>query len=199
MNLFGMNHVRSIACGALLAGAVIPATAHADLVGSSVTVSGKYLCSSTPPSGPTGCSLPLGDSPVTETIAAGGTTFPSAAASGTVTVNGDQLIWTATESVTYDGPNFNGFEFQISGAPSIVSVSVDAADNLGPATNNYASGFLLTGGDTVWMDFNSQHAISGEKLILDLAFAPTTVPEPPSLLLFGSGVVGLMWLRPRRK
>ncbi len=165
--------------------------AHAGLIGSSVTVTGD-LCPSTPPTGPTGC-VAFGG-PETHTIASGGTNFTLLSGNGFATVNDNQLIWNATTAVSYAAGTFNGLEFQISGAPAVTSVSVDPATNLGPATNNYAAGFLLLGGNTVWLDLNGLSASAGEQTILDLNFgstSPTNTPEPLTLSLFGAGLLGL--------
>ena len=169
---------------------VVSTAAHADLIGANVTVTGEDLCSSAGATGPTGCTIFGG--PETKTIASGGTTFLSPAiANGIVTVNGNQLIYMATQFCCTAPPNFNGFEFQIAGAPAIASVSVDPSTTLGPAKNNYADGFLLLGGNTIWMDLNGLSGSADQRTVLDLKFASTGVPEPGTLGLAALGLAGI--------
>jgi PEP-CTERM motif len=185
----------------LLAGIValgVSTAAHADLIGSTVTVTGEDLCSSAGATGPTGCSIFGG--PETKVISSGGTTFLSPAiANGIVTVNGNQLIYMATRFCCTGAPDFNGFEFQIAGAPAIASISVDPSTTLGPATNNYADGFLLLGGNTVWMDLNGLNGNAGQMTVLDLRFASSGVPEPGTLGLAALGVAGIAAFRRSRR
>ena len=91
------------------------------------------------------------------------------------------------------------FEFQISGAPAIASVSVDPSTTLGPAKNNYADGFLVLGGNTVWMDLNGLNGNADQRTVLDLKFASTGVPEPGTLGLAALGVAAIGVLRRRRR
>jgi hypothetical protein len=174
-----------------------PTAAHADLIGATVTVTGEDFCSSAGATGPTGCMIFGG--PETKAIASGGTTFLSPAiANGIVTVNGNQLIYEATQFCCTAPPAFNGFEFQIAGAPAIASVSVDPSTTLGPAKNNYPDGFLLLGGNTVWMDLNGLNGNADQRTVLDLTFASTEVPEPGTLGLVALGLAGIGALRRSR-
>jgi hypothetical protein len=65
---------------------------------------------------------------------------------------------------------------------------VDPSTTLGPAKNNYADGFLLLGGNTVWMDLTGLSGSADQRTVLDLKFASAGVPEPGTL---GLAVVGL--------
>jgi hypothetical protein len=172
-------------------GALATDPARADLVGATVTVTGLFDCASAGPTGVSGCTVFGG--PETHTVASGGTDFTTLAFDGFVTVAGDQLIWNATSTVSYSGPQFNGYEFDISGAPALTSISVDPATNLGPATNNYSSGGLLIGGNEVLMDLNGLSAIAGQKTVFDVAFSGGVVPEPASWVLLIAGFMGLGW------
>jgi hypothetical protein len=176
-------------------GSLATTPARADLVGATVTVTGLFECASAGPTGVSGCTVFGG--PETHTVASGGTDFTTLAFDGFVTVTGDQLIWNATSTVTYGGPQFNGFEFDISGAPAITSISVDPATNLGPATNNYPSGGLLVDGNEVLMDLNGLSAIAGQKTVFDVKFSGGVVPEPATwlLVMLGFAGLGLAWRR----
>jgi len=192
-----IKHSTSFLLGGIVALAV-SAAAHADLIGANVTVTGEFQCLSAGATGPSGCTIFGG--PETKAIASGGTTFLSPAiANGIVTVSGNQLIYMATQFCCTGAPDFNGFEFQISGAPAIASVSVDPSTTLGPAKNNYADGFLVLGGNTVWMDLNGLNGNADQRTVLDLKFASTGVPEPGTLGLAALGVAAIGVLRRRRR
>jgi hypothetical protein len=163
---------------AALSSAVLTGTAHASLLGSTVTVTGEYGCTNST------CAF---GGPTTQVVTSS-TVFNAVAFDGTVTVTGTQLIWTATLAESYGGGGFNGFEFDFAGAPPITSVTVDPATTLGPSTANFPSGFQVIG-NTVWMDLSGLSATAGQETILDITTSP--VPLPASAWLMLSGLVGL--------
>ena len=73
--------------------------------------------------------------PITATVGPA-VEFPvnSLAFDGSLDVTANQIIWTATLSVTYGSGAFNAFKLDFAGAPTITGVSLDAASTLTPVS-----------------------------------------------------------------
>ena len=151
--------------------AASPLQALAGLLGSNVTGTLYY------PNVTTVYSGPIGPLTVTNAIE-----FPMTLAfDGNLDVTNSQVIWTATLSENYGAGSFNGFRLQFSGAPTITNVTLDSATTLTPVS------FWFTGNE-VWLNLAGLHANAGQQTVLDIQ--TSSVPEPGSLLLLGSGLLG---------
>jgi hypothetical protein len=96
---------------------------------------------------------------------------------------------------------FWAFEFQFTGAIDITSATID------PATaadfQPTGTGLQLLSSTDVEVEVTGDSPAMNDPLILDLTFAsttpPPTVPEPMSVLLLGSGLLALSFLRRRAR
>ncbi len=79
---------------------------------------------------------------------------------------------------------YNGIDLMFTGAPTITSVTID------PATNmvGFASSYLYFTGSEIQVDWHLLPFDTSTIVKLDLN--GTSTPEPGSLLLFGSGLLG---------
>ncbi len=95
--------------------------------------------------------------------------------------------------------SFTGFEFQFSSGVDLTGVTVDPAS--APAFLPIAGGLSFTSTD-ILVNVAGDAPNPGDNLILDLTFAqtvaPPTVPEPASLLLLATGVLGIAGARRAR-
>jgi hypothetical protein len=87
---------------------------------------------------------------------------------------------------------YNGIDINFSGAPTITSVSVDPATNMAGFNNSY---FSFTGSE-LQVDW---HLLPFDKsTIVKLDLNGTSTPEPGSLLLLGSGLLGAVGVARRK-
>jgi len=174
-----------------------PTIARADLLGSEVTGVLFFPNETTFCNTPGICSSPIGPVPVTP-----GVEFPvgTLAFDGSLDVSGSQIIWTATSPETYIASAFNGFNLMFSGAPAITSVTLDAASNILPVA---FTGFPISSpsgvffnADNVLFNLAGDSVTAGQQLILDVQAGPSAVPEPASVVLLATGLLGgLVFLR----
>jgi hypothetical protein len=159
--------------------------AHADLIGSSVTVSGA--CCSSP------SNISSTEGPV---VVGAGIEFPAGSIplyQEQINVTGSQIIITTIDSNNpYSSGGFNGFILTFAGAPSILGVTLDAATTLNPVNFSFTS----TGLD---VNFAGLSVTPGITTVFDVSTGSAATPEPSSLALLGTGVVGLVTAIRRRK
>ena len=183
-----------------------PTTARADLLGSQVTAVLLFPNETTFCNTPGLCSGPIGPVPVTSGSPPefpAGNTAGFLAFDGSLAVSGSQIIWTATVSTTYalgaaspSAGAFNGFALMFTGAPTITSVTLNAASTILPVPFTglpvaSSSGFSFNGSNVLF-NLAGDSVTAGQELILDVQTGVSAVPEPASVVLLGTGLLGVV-------
>lgn len=184
---------------ALVFAVFLPTTARADLLGSEVTAV-LFFPNQTAFCNIAGyCSSPVGPVPVTSGVEfPAGTTAGFLAFDGSLDVTGSQIIWTATLTENYSNPidanAFNGFALQFTGAPTITDVTLNPDSTILPVgfsgfPESSSSGIFFNA-DNVLFNVAGDSVTAGQELILDVQTSPSTVPEPASVVLLGTILLG---------
>ena len=114
-----------------------------------------------------------------------GTEFFNYAGLVDVDVSDTNVLMTFTRD---GGPNavaFDGLKFVFT--PTLSSVSINPASTFVA----FGTSALTLSGDTLYVNFANLFVPNGSTLSLDLTGVVSSTPEPSSLLLLGSGVLGL--------
>jgi len=137
----------------------------------------------------------LYDGPTTATVGAG-TELPNFAAFADVDFSDTNILITLRRDAFINDVAFDGFRFfDVSGTiPSFTGAL------LNPATNytGLNAARLTFDANTIFLNVANLAGLNGQVISIDLAAAAETVPEPSSLLLLGTGLLGLVH-RQRRK
>ena len=181
-----------------------PTIARADLLGSDVTAVLFFPNETTFCNIPGYCSGPIGPVTVTSGVEfPAGTAVGDLAFDGSLDITGSQIIWTATLSAIYatgvaSGPDgaFNGVALSFTGAPIITDVTVDPASTipLVPFSSTVpfisSSSGLYFNGFNVMFNLAGDSVAAGQQVILDVQAGPSAVPEPASVVLLGTVLLG---------
>jgi hypothetical protein len=135
--------------------------------------------------------------PTITTVAAGPTGYEPTSSlvylyGYTFSFTDNMITFTNSWNFPYGTGEWGGFELQFTGIPAISDVVNDPSSQLDPRA-------ITFNGDTIWLEFLDQPRYPGEVSTFDVTFAPATVPEPTSLSLFASGLIGLGLLRRRKR
>jgi hypothetical protein len=113
----------------------------------------------------------------------------------TITITNGSAVPFCTVSTTPCPDVFSGFGFVFFGDVDITSVTVDPASMFSPI-----AGGLTFGATDIFLNLVGEAPSAGAALILDVTTGgTTTTPEPASVALLASGLVGLLAMKRRAK
>ena len=174
---------------ALIAGTIllgVTAIANATLVGDDVTAQ-HYFSSMSSPYGNLATATVTDDA--TDVM------LPHNGSWYTVDVNADSFYVDYVNSATWSSASFNGLfvdSLNDSSGNSLQSVSI--VTNM----NGWDISRLTFDADSVWLNWNGLSFNSDTYVDVSLDFGQQTVPEPSTMILFGTGLVGLIGYRRKR-
>jgi hypothetical protein len=142
--------------------------------------------------------------PLTATVGPG-VEFPTGSAVSTsstftvynpnIDISSDQILLDYTVDGSFNGAGFNGFVFDFANAPTITGVSLDPSSNL-PASD--VVGLTFTG-DQIDVNLQADTVTPSTSILLDVGLSPAVTPEPRSLVLLATGLLGVLALSQRKK